>query len=270
MLKKVATSTSKIKRRFVGGSRVRSIYGPGGLADRLRAVRTAKKHNTMDRTHGIGRPPQNDDGTRSYQLVSRVSRFDDDEVVDVFHISGPPTRCPSCDADDPGFIDYIDPDLPVRCDFCSHETTLSEWADDCHEDEDEEAGDDHQAADTAGAEVVTYRGVRRTLPSWDLEPIATTTITRDGAELPWREDLRVVTLCRDWGPRSHEMSRKRLALDLACDVLNNDDRALSVYEVLSEALIHNLVGDEWEITADQLRSGIEAIERAQKPTHTAQ
>lgn len=50
------------KKAIIGGPLARAIYGPGGLADRLRAARA---RNTEDQ----GRPAMNDDGTRTYHLV---------------------------------------------------------------------------------------------------------------------------------------------------------------------------------------------------------
>lgn len=229
MLKtKVTTPSPQIKRRVIGGPTARGIYGHDGLASRLRK---AREHNTMDRTYGIGRPPMNDDGTRTYMLVEPPPR----EPV---HLEGHCDRCCCPDATAGEFV--VDGHL-VTC-HC-----------DCHDDK------------------VVYHGERRSTRrrgthDHQRRRHAYTVITRDGKSVQCREDVRRLAHSRDWGPRSTRSTRERLALDLCIDLLDDIERSLAIYERLAEELFAKLTSGDWTISARELRRLVEILEASVEVT----
>lgn len=311
-LKRVTTHPRRIKRLYAGGPKARAIYAPGGLAAKLRA---AREHNTADRTMSVaGRPPANEDGTRTYRLAlpgstggeSPPSGDDSPNSGGSAPEPGPETRCPHCGEWDPGFIDANFDGCPVTCEGCGHNTTLGVWratADDadvlelrchrcgceagslgmhtygdhcfpcfcsCHEGavDAEEGLDIKNDPDDEEDETVLYRGERGANTTYSENRSRArlksfTRVTKNGEQLPCREDVLRIGQLRDWGPAATRMSRDRLALDLCCDVLGDADRAIEVYQLVSRTLIAKIPVDDWQITAEKLRRGIEAIEAAQ-------
>lgn len=130
---KATTSTRPVKI-IRGGALAASIYRKGGLRDTLAAGR----HNRAD----AGRPPRNQDGTRTYRLIPtdgperHVDLAEDSAAYESrWHLRGeelvfdapPATRCPDCGLREPGFVDSDHPEQRVECDQCGYVTTYGEW-----------------------------------------------------------------------------------------------------------------------------------------------
>ena len=82
----------------------------------------------------------------------------------------------------------------------------------------------------------------------------------DGKPLRPRWDLRNHSPDGfEWGYQGSGPAQ--LALAICCDHLNDDQRALRVYQDVKWELIANLAGNDWRISSDTIQAAIDLVEK---------
>ena len=106
-----------------------------------------------------------------------------------------------------------------------------------------------------------FAGARREPTRHTSAAAVTVTDGKGTRMLPQRQDLYNHSPDGfEWG--YHGSGPAQLALAVCAEVLQDDRRALSVYQDVKAALIATIVDDDWVITEEQVRAEVERIERS--------
>lgn len=229
--KKVDTGRPEIKRMHAGGETARAIYSTGGLADRLRR---ARHHNTADRSMGIGRPAQNEDGTRTYRLALEPS----DEPA-------PQEQCPRCGQShgDPG--QEVVHGLLITCHHPFHEPV------------------NKQDPTGPGGGDIVYFGTRHPLIGFRFEDDTqfvrgerwSVLVGPGGQPLPRRRDLVDLAPIWRWGGPSLTLAHYQLAVDLLAHAVG-DAKTLEAYKAFGRHIIPHLISP-WTLNQGRIAAMVD-------------